>query len=185
MDGKNEKPEVKEVGRIEKKKKLIGQILLEAGVVTKEQLEDALEYQRMWGGKIGANLIRKGYISEEELTKFLSEQFGVPGIDLYTEVISKDVVEKVPVEVANKFKVFPVELRFDDDGNRVLILAMSDPTNTEAIEVASSASGYPIHPVLASDLAIEASIQFYYYGKRFSTDGPEKQSVLSGRRFRL
>ena len=184
MGRKKEKSEVKEVDGVERKKKLIGQVLLEASIITKEQLEDALEHQRMWGGKIGANLVRKGYISEAELTRFLSEQFGVPDIDLYTEIISKDAVEKVPVDVADRFKVFPVELRFDDDGSRVLVLAMGDPTHTEAIEAVSSASGYPVRPVLASDLAIEASIQFHYYGKRFSIDGPEK-SVLSGRKFRL
>jgi type IV pilus assembly protein PilB len=135
----------------------LGQILIEAGLVTEEQLKEALEQQRKHGGKIGYNLVKLGYVKEEDITSFLSDQYGVPSINLRHFEIDESVIKLIPSEVAQKYLIIPVNRT-----GATLTIAMVDPTNVFAMDDIKFMTGYNIEPVVASEIAIREAIDQYY-----------------------
>ncbi|HEV8230828.1 MAG TPA: type II secretion system protein GspE, partial [Thermoanaerobaculia bacterium] len=101
----------------------LGDLLIKAKLVTPEQVDAALKSQRDEGGKFGEALIRIGAVSEQDITETLSQQFGVPSIDLAHFEIDPAVIKVVPGEVARKYGVLPV-----NKTGATLTIAMSDPT---------------------------------------------------------
>ena len=85
----------------------IGELLLKEKRITPEQLQDALNYQRQNGGKLGFNLIKLGFVKDEEITSLLSKQYGVPSIALPQFEIDPAVVKLVPAETAHKYQIVP------------------------------------------------------------------------------
>ena len=83
----------------------IGELLLKEKRITPEQLQEALNYQRQNGGKLGFNLIKLGYVRDEEITALLSKQYGVPSIALSQFEIDPAVVKLVPAETAQKYQI--------------------------------------------------------------------------------
>ena len=86
----------------------IGELLLKERRITPEQLQEALNYQRQNGGKLGFNLIKLGYVKDEEITALLSKQYGVPSIALTQFEIDPAVVKLVPGETAQKYQIVPL-----------------------------------------------------------------------------
>ena len=86
----------------------LGDLLLKSKLITTDQLEKALKLQREEGGKIGEALVRVGAVSEGDITETLSQQFGVPSIDLAHFEIDPAIIKVVPGEVARKYGVLPV-----------------------------------------------------------------------------
>ena len=86
----------------------IGELLLKEKRITPEQLQEALNYQRQNGGKLGYNLIKLGYVKDEEITALLSKQYGVPSIALTQFDIDSAVVKLVPAETAVKYQIVPL-----------------------------------------------------------------------------
>src|SRR5262245_24896629 len=112
------------------KKLRIGEMLLKAGILTRQQLEEALKAQLIYGGKLGTNLVEHGFVTEEFLTSFLSKQCNIPAVDPHElEEIPGYVIESIPRETAERHKVVPFK-----KGNRRLDLALIDPTNLRAID---------------------------------------------------
>jgi type IV pilus assembly protein PilB len=136
----------------------IGELLLKHNLITQEQLEEALELQKQNGGKVGANLVQLGYVKEDDITNLLSQQYGIPSVDLAQfEDIDANLLKLIPAEVAQKYMVFPV--------NRTganLVLAMADPTNVFAMDDIKFMTGYNIEPVVASEAAIRDAIDRHY-----------------------
>ena len=97
-------------GLLDEKKKL-GEILLEAGVIDKFQLKSALAEQNKWGGRLGNHLVQMGILTEELLVKALSKQLKIPYLDLGQMAITKDVLDLVPQELAEKFHLVPVAVK--------------------------------------------------------------------------
>ena len=83
----------------------IGDLLLKEKRITPEQLQEALNYQRQHGGKLGFNLVKLGYVKDEEITALLSKQYGVPSIALSQFEIDPTVIKLVPAETAQKYHV--------------------------------------------------------------------------------
>jgi type IV pilus assembly protein PilB len=135
----------------------LGQMLIDAGLVTEEQLKEALEQQRKQGGKIGYNLVKLGYVKEEDITNFLSEQYDVPAINLRHFEIDESVIKLIPSEVAQKYLIIPVNRT-----GATLTIAMVDPTNVFAMDDIKFMTGYNIEPVVASEIAIREAIDQYY-----------------------
>jgi type IV pilus assembly protein PilB len=135
----------------------IGEKLVRAGLVTQEQFERALEEQKRSGGLISSNLIKLGYVKEEELLRFLSQQYGLPTIDLAKIRIPPDVIKLIPMDVAQKHRVLPVSR-----AGSTLVLAMSDPTNYFAIDDIKFLTGYNIDVVVAEESALKEAIDLYY-----------------------
>src|SRR5262245_52616163 len=137
----------------------LGELLVRENLITLQQLQAAQEQQRKTGGRLGFNLTKLGYIEESELTAFLSKQYGVPSINLSEFEIDPEVIKLVPLEVAEKHQVIPV-----NRAGASLIVAMADPSNIFAIDDLKFLTGYNIEVVVASDGAIKEAIDKYYGG---------------------
>src|SRR6476660_1934741 len=135
----------------------LGDLLVKAKLVTPEQVDAALVSQRAEGGKFGEALIRIGAVSEQDITETLSQQFGVPSIDLAHFEIDPAVIKVVPGEVARKYGVLPV-----NKTGATLTIAMSDPTNVFAMDDIKFMTGYNVEPVVASESSLRAAIDKYY-----------------------
>lgn len=148
---------------MEEKKKL-GEILLEAGVIDKFQLKSALAEQNKWGGRLGNHLVQMGILTEELLVKALSKQLKIPYLDLGQMQITKETLDLVPQELAEKFHLVPVAVK-KIANKKTLIVAMSDPTNLDAIDELQFRTGHIIKPAVDGDTAIEMAIRKFYYGE--------------------
>ncbi len=135
----------------------IGELLLKEKRITPEQLQEALNYQRQNGGKLGFNLIKLGYVKDEEITALLSKQYGVPSIALTQFEIDPAVVKLVPAETALKYQIVPLSR-----SGATLTIAMTDPTNVFAMDDLKFMTGYNVEPVVASETAVVDAIQKYY-----------------------
>jgi len=135
----------------------LGQLLLDNNIITEEQLEKALEIQRKEGGRLGSILIRKGFISEEQLVSFLSNQYGVPAINLSDYKIDPSVTKFIPFQVVHKYLILPVARV-----GATLTVAMADPSNVFALDDVRFMTGYNVEPVVAAESAIRQAISEYY-----------------------
>jgi len=89
----------------------LGELLVRNSVISSQQLGKALEDQKASGGRLGESLIRLGFLGEIELVRFLSEQYGMPSVNLTEIEIPSDVINNIPTDVAIKYQVIPVSLR--------------------------------------------------------------------------
>jgi type IV pilus assembly protein PilB len=135
----------------------IGELLLKEKRITPEQLQEALNYQRTTGGKLGANLVKLGIVKDEEITALLSKQYGVPSIALNQFEIDPAVVKLVPAETARKYQIVPLSR-----AGATLTIAMTDPTNVFAMDDVKFMTGYNVEPVVASETALLDAIDKYY-----------------------
>jgi type IV pilus assembly protein PilB len=135
----------------------IGELLLKEKRITPEQLQEALNYQRTHGGKLGANLVKMGYVKDEEITSLLSKQYGVPSIALNQFEIDPAVIKLVPVDTARKYQIVPLSR-----AGATLTIAMTDPTNVFAMDDVKFMTGYNVEPVVASETALLDAIDKYY-----------------------
>jgi type IV pilus assembly protein PilB len=135
----------------------LGDMLVKASLITREQLNQALQQQQTAGGRIGTNLVKLGLISEDDITSFLSRQYGVPSINLSHFEIDGTVIKLIPSEIAQKHQVIPI----NRTGN-VLTVAMADPSNIFAIDDIKFMTGFKVEPVVAAETSIKNSINKYY-----------------------
>jgi hypothetical protein len=158
----------------------LGEILLKAGVVDELQLRSALAYQQKWGGKLGKNLLELGFVTEEQLLKALSNQLKLPAVDLKKFRISPNVLKILPYDVVKKLSVIPLGIK-DEGGKKFLYVAMSDPTDTEAISQIEFISKLPVRPVISTDSAIQRAIRYYYEGDSEAFQDYKTQVVFTER----
>ncbi len=135
----------------------LGQLLVNNNIINEEQLEKALDLQKKEGGRIGSNLIKLGFLTEDTLVEFLSKQYGVPAVTLSTEEIDPSIVKFVPYDVAYKYQIFPIS-----KNGAVLTISMTDPSNVFAIDDIKFMTGYDVLPVVASESAIKEAIAKHY-----------------------
>jgi len=135
----------------------LGELLTKASLISQDQLKEALRVQKETGGKLGETLIKLGFVSEEDITECLSQQFGVPSINLQHFEIDPSVIKLIPGEVARKYNILPV-----NKTGATITIAMADPTNVFAMDDIKFMTGYNVEPVVASELGIKAAIDTYY-----------------------
>jgi type IV pilus assembly protein PilB len=135
----------------------IGELLLKEKRISPDQLQDALTYQRQHGGKLGANLVKLGFVKDDEITELLSRQYGVPSIALHQFDIDAAVLKLVPAETARKYQIVPLSR-----AGATLTIAMVDPTNVFAMDDIKFMTGYNVEPVVASETAVVEAIDKYY-----------------------
>ena len=136
------------------KNKRLGEMLVSAKLISEAQLSQALQEQKMSGGRLGSHLVRLGYISEDDLINFLCVQYGVPAVNLKDFKIDEQVASLIPNDLVNKYMTIPI--------NRVgstLIVATSDPTNISAIDDIKFITGYNVEIVVASETMIKTTIE--------------------------
>jgi len=146
----------------------IGELLLKEKRISAEQLQEALTYQRTTGGKLGANLVKLGFVKDEEITALLSKQYGVPSIALNQFEIDPAVIKLVPGETARKYQIVPLSR-----AGATLTIAMTDPTNVFAMDDVKFMTGYNVEPVVASETAVLESIDKYYGVGTVQTEKPK------------
>jgi type IV pilus assembly protein PilB len=135
----------------------IGELLLKEKLITAEQLQQALSQQKSNGGKLGYNLVKMGFVKDEQITSLLSKQYGVPAISLAQFKIDPTIVKLVPTETARKYQMIPLSR-----SGSTLTIAMTDPTNVFAMDDIKFMTGYTVEPVVASEVAITDAIEKYY-----------------------
>jgi type IV pilus assembly protein PilB len=135
----------------------IGELLLKEKRITPAQLQEALNYQKTSGGKLGYNLVTLGFVKDEEITALLSKQYGVPSINLAQFEIDAAIVKLIPAETAHKYQIVPLSR-----AGATLTIAMTDPTNVFAMDDIKFMTGYNVEPVVASETAVSDAITRYY-----------------------
>jgi len=137
----------------------LGEILVKNNLVTREQLANALEEQKMSGGqlRLGSILIKQNLMSEQQLTSFLSKQYGVPTVNLSEYDIDPAVTKIIQAEVVQKYQIVPI-----NRAGSTLIVAVSDPSNLFAIEDIKFMTGFNVEMVVASESDIKATIDKHY-----------------------
>ncbi len=135
----------------------IGELLLRAKLIDEEKLQNALDEQAQLGGRLGEHLIRLGYVTEEDILDCLSQQYGVPSINLRHFDIDESIVRLIPADVARKYQFVPVSKT-----GATLTVAMSDPTNVFAMDDITFITGYRVEPVVASEEALREALDKYY-----------------------
>ena len=135
----------------------IGELLLKEKRLTPAQLQEALTYQKTNGGKLGLNLVKLGFVTDDEITALLSKQYGVPSINLAQFEIDAATIKLIPSETAQKYQIVPLSR-----SGATLTIAITDPTNVFAMDDIKFMTGYNVEPVVASETAVADAIQRYY-----------------------
>ena len=135
----------------------LGDLLVKEKVITTEQLEQATKVQKETNCRLGSALVKLGFLTDEDVTNFLSRQYGVPAINLSYFEIDPSVVKLIPFETAKRYQILPL--------SRVgasLTIAMVDPTNVFAMDDIKFMTGFNIEPVVASESSILEGIEKAY-----------------------
>ena len=144
------------------KQKRLGDLLVEQGIITEQQLSYALMIQKNTGQKLGEIIAFQGFLSENEMMRFLQIQMGVRFIDLNQKTIDPKLASTVSPAIAKKYTLVPVELE-----NGKLVVAMEDPLDFIALEDLRRASKYKIVPVISFKESIKQAIM-RLYGTEFA-----------------
>ncbi|MFO0643683.1 MAG: type IV-A pilus assembly ATPase PilB [Polyangiaceae bacterium] len=147
----------------------LGELLVREKLISLSQLRQAQEEQSRTGQNLNAALAKLGFVSDQDITNFLSQQYRVPTIQLDEYEIDADILKLVQREQCERHKVIPVSR-----AGSSLIVAMADPTNLHAIDDLKFLTGYNIEPVIASENAILAAIERNY------SVGPSYDEVMAG-----
>jgi hypothetical protein len=142
-----------------KKRKRLGDMLVEEGIINKEQLAEALLYQGTWGCKLGEVFISRGILTALDIASVLEKQLGLTRITLDEIVIPSPALKAVDVDMADKYCIIPVDV-----DERTITIATVDPTDLRTQDALSFALGRTVKPVLALEYDIKAAIDKYYRG---------------------
>ncbi len=143
----------------------LGELLVREKLISLQQLRQAQEEQRKNGSNLGYALAKLGYISDGEITNFLSSQYRVPAVNLDEYEMEPDLIKLVSREVCEKHKIVPLSR-----SGSALVVAMADPTNLHAIDDIKFLTGFNVEPVVASETGIIAAIERAYNATGVATN---------------
>ncbi|HET7221063.1 MAG TPA: type IV-A pilus assembly ATPase PilB [Vicinamibacterales bacterium] len=152
----------------------IGDLLLKEKRITPAQLQEALNYQKTNGGKLGLNLVKLGFVTDEEITSLLSKQYGVPSINLTQFEIDSAVIKLIPADTAQKYQIIPLSR-----SGATLTIAITDPTNVFAMDDIKFMTGYNVEPVVASETAVTEAIKRYYPAAAAAPKAPTPSPIAA------
>ena len=135
----------------------LGDLLIREGLITKEQLDKALQEQKSNGQRLGFNLVKMGFVQETEITKMLARQYRMPAVDLARFEVDPKIVKLIPADVALKHLVLPLKRE-----GRTLTVAMADPTNLSVIDDLKFITRYDIFPVIAGEYTLRMALDKHY-----------------------
>jgi type IV pilus assembly protein PilB len=135
----------------------LGRLLIDNGLITEDALNNALADQAASGERLGHYLVEKGLVQESDLVRLLSDQYGVPAAEIDDLEVLKNLLDLVPAEMARRYLLVPVQVN-----DRVLEVAMVDPTDVVAMDDLKFATGLRIQPMVASERAIKEAIARLY-----------------------
>jgi len=139
----------------------LGEILIRAGYLTQEGLQTALNEQQRWGGQLGRYLVELGLITEEILVRALSSQYKVTAVALDPQRIDIKTAKLVPQEICERNNLVCFRA---DAGKKFIDVAMSDPSNLDAIDEVRVATKQNVRPYIAAPTAIDRAISYVFYG---------------------
>jgi len=140
----------------------LGELLVEAGIVSSGQLHEMLERQRSDGRRLGTLLIEAGLVTETQVTQILSQQLSVPWVNLYHVEFSRQLLDLVSRELAEHYRMVPLFVRRVRGLGNTLYVAMDDPTEVGGPQAAREYSGLPVRTMIAPPTDIAAAIRAYY-----------------------
>jgi type IV pilus assembly protein PilB len=135
----------------------LGEILLQANLITRDHLEQAVAQQRVEGGRLGTILTKLGLVKEQDVSRCLGEKFGIPYVDLDTQTIKPEVTRLLHTSIVQKHLIVPVA-----KSGTTLTMAMADPTNVLAVDDIKFMTGLKVDLVVATEGAIRRAIERYY-----------------------
>ena len=135
----------------------LGDLLVREGLITKDQLDKALQEQKSNGQRLGYNLVKMGFVQETEITKMLARQYRMPAVDLARFEVDPKIVKMIPSDVALKHLVLPLKRE-----GRTLTVAMADPTNLSVIDDLKFITRYDIFPVIAGEYTLRTALDKNY-----------------------
>jgi type IV pilus assembly protein PilB len=148
--------------------KRLGELLVREKLISLQQLRSAQDEQRKTGQNLSYALQRLGFISDGEITSFLSAQYRLPSINLEEYEIDSEIIKLLSKEICEKHRIFPVSR-----SGSALVVAMADPTNLNATDDVKFLTGFNVDPVVASETAVLAAIERYYNA------GPSLEEVMA------
>ncbi|MRG91745.1 hypothetical protein [Polyangium spumosum] len=140
----------------------LGQLLVDAGLLSQQDLDEVLALQKTDGRRLGTLLVERGHINETQLTQILSHQLSVPWVSLLHIEFSRQLLNLVPHHVAERFCVVPIYVRHVRGQGQTLYVAMDDPSNEEGLRACSEHSGLPVKAMIAPPSDIRDAIRVYY-----------------------
>jgi hypothetical protein len=137
----------------------LGELLVQEKVITPHQLEEALKYQVIFGGKLGTNLIELDFVKEDDIAKTLSKMLRVPLVtgDALNDIPS-DVINLIPRDMAEQYQAIPLKLE-----NRKLTLVMTNPADLKAIDEISFRTGFIVRPAVAPEVRLILALEHHYH----------------------
>lgn len=145
------------------KRRRLGELLIEAGVLDESQLQAALVEQKKWGGKLGRTVVELGYVDEDSMVRALSRQLKLPVVELDQVQLPPSVVQVLAVQLCERYGVFPLG---SDARTKTVQLATSDPTNVDALRDIGVKTGYRVQIAVATGSSIDRAIRRMYYGEQ-------------------
>jgi type IV pilus assembly protein PilB len=140
----------------------LGELLVEAQIITREQLDEVLALQRSDGRRLGVLLMEAGLVTETQVTQILSQQLSVPWVSLYHIDFSRQLLNLVPRDLAERYCLVPIFVRRVRGIGEALYVAMDDPSDESAQQEVSQYSGLPVRAMIAPPADIRAAIRVYY-----------------------
>ncbi len=160
------------------KKKRLGEILVENQIIDEFQLKNALAHQKQWGRRLGETLVELGFISENSLIKILSKYFNIPSVNINKIDIPANIISLLSRDIAQKYWAIPLALKTINN-KKQLVVAMSDPTNLEAIDEMQFTAGMQILPMVSTISSIEKALHKYYLDSGAHFAFPGERSGIS------
>jgi type IV pilus assembly protein PilB len=150
----------------------VGRILLLEGAITENQLKEALKRQREMGGRLGANLMELGYITEEKLIGALEKSLNVKGVVLSDYPLDDQVLNLISPDLARAYECIPIEKK-----GKTLYLAMINPNDVQAQEDIRFRTGYEIKPMIAAEKSIKKVLKEHYETKALEDEVAEEMGL--------
>jgi hypothetical protein len=136
---------------------ILARILRDRGIVTERQLQEAIQHQVLYGGRLGTSLYELGFITEERLQEALGRAHGVPTLAIDLREIQPETVSLVPKAMASRHKIFPYRLR-----GKTLFMLMVDPTDHTAVAKVGYTLGYIVKPFVVPEFRMIQLLRDYY-----------------------
>lgn len=136
---------------------LLGEMLLKSGVITQEQLDEALEAQKLGNAKVGEILVQLGYTTEDNVLFHLARQLNIPYMSLKSQRIDTGILNLIPVEIIREYNIIPI-----DKIGKFITIAMSNPLDDEVYARVGEITGLKVQKVVSTKKDIEEAIERYY-----------------------
>jgi type IV pilus assembly protein PilB len=145
--------------------KRIGELLVAAGLVSRTQADEALAEQARSGLRVQDILLARGFLSEAQITQVISNQLSVAWVSLDHVLFTRELLSLVPLEVCEQHNLIPAHFRRGEHREKILYVAMDDPTCVESMQRVSESTGMHVRPLIAPTTDIRKAIREQYYGE--------------------